>query len=183
MYKEKVRDSSATMARNYKLCDQVTDCNKKQRRECEQELVSLLSGKRSNRRAAGIKRSHDLVPLRAACQIQNLTVSTQVDQDLHQYLPPHPAGKTAMYVINRFAPRVKVRAKKNHPKWYNSAVRHHINCVLSNGCFLMDGDKASRAILLTQPHFRHPQPFLIILIFRTLKYTPPLPVWILFTSL
>ena len=33
--------------------------------------------------------------------------------------------------INRFAPRVKIRAKKNHPKWYNSAVRHHINCVRS----------------------------------------------------
>ncbi len=33
--------------------------------------------------------------------------------------------------IKLFAPMVKIRAKKNHPKWYNSAVRHLINCVRS----------------------------------------------------
>ncbi len=33
--------------------------------------------------------------------------------------------------IKQFAPMVKIRAKKNHPKWYNQTVRHHINCVRS----------------------------------------------------
>ncbi len=34
--------------------------------------------------------------------------------------------------INQFAPLVKLRANKNHPKWYNSTTRHLINRVRSS---------------------------------------------------
>ena len=31
--------------------------------------------------------------------------------------------------ISLFAPKVKLRSRKNYPKWYNSKIRHHINRV------------------------------------------------------
>ena len=99
MYKDKVREST-TIARNYKLCDQVTEemtVIKKRKRECEQELVIWEKKQQKGswyRKKSRVVKSVSTGPGNS----ESCMSDPESDSELHQYLPPHPAGKTAIYL-------------------------------------------------------------------------------------
>ena len=61
-----------------------------------------------------------------------------------------------LYAMNLHIPQVKIKSQK-HPKWYNSDVRHHLNCIrtLRRRCFLHPTIHNSSKLQMSETQLQH----------------------------